>query len=774
VSAVLAPFALPLLALALRATLLLALAFLADRALRRAPAAARHAVWVAAFAGLALLPVLGGALPGVALPVLPGALVVDEANGSTGGVEAAGGLVTASTANETTDGSTGGAEQGAVDTDGAGAAKPAGGATMPAEAENRLAASRGGDSGNRFEAEPQQAAPGTAENALGWLTGRAGSTAAALVALAVGPAGALAVGVAAAGSIALLLYLLLGLLRAAHLRRGARALDSDPRWRALLDEAVAEQSPRRRPGLAASDAIALPILCGLRRPTILLPAAVSAWSEAERRRVLAHEVAHAARRDGLWQVAARAVVALFWWHPLAWRALGRLVLAAELACDDRVLAGGAAGPEYARQLLDLARPEPRRRGRLAAPRPVAVAMARRPDLAVRIRALLDEARPRGPLPRAATVAAGVALVAAAALLAPVRLVAADSGWAVVAPGLAAGGTAAGGAIDSEANGAADFRADADLDVDLDARHDPEPGAAAGSDGAATVRWAAVGERLDRAWIRESVGRQRHRMTPLMRAAFAGDRVEVRRLLEGGADADDAVRGLGSPLILAADAGDAALVDLLLRHGADPDRAETGGERPGDLQRTPLGSAARSGDLATVERLLAAGATVDAAPRGDGTPLMTASRYGYAPLARRLLAAGADPDAAIRGDGTPLIEAARNGHLDVVDLLLEAGAPPDTAVRGDGNPLIVAADEGHREVLVRLLDAGADPDVWVPGDESALYHAIERGDAWMVERLLAAGADVSGRWPEEEGPLELARESGSRRVVEMLRQAGARR
>lgn len=665
----LAALALPLAELAVRATLLFAFGFLADRLLRRAPAAARHALWAATFAGLALLPLLAPVLPGVALPVLPGAFATSGSNGSPG--EAGGGT----------------SEPGRSAAWGGAPPSPAEAARADASAAELSTAGA-----------ERAAADGGPAPVL--------AAAAALVALALGGT------VFAAG------YLLLGILGAWLLVRRARPLDAHPRWRALLDGAVAEQRPRRRPALAASGSVGVPLLCGLLRHTILLPAAADGWSEEERRRVLAHEVAHAARRDGLLQVAARGVAALYWWHPAAGRALSRLVLTAELACDDRVLASGAGGADYARQLLDLAHRAAPARRTAPAPQPVAVAMARRPDLTVRIRALLDEARPRGPLPRTATAIGVAAVLAAAVLVAPVRLVAADEGFTTL-------------------------------------RAEVRPPAA-------------------RRQASERLAAERHRMTPLMRAVLAGDETEVRRLLDSGADPDRGVSSLGTPLILAAAAGDARLVELLLERGADPNHAETGGERPGGLQRTPLGSAARAGDLATVERLLAAGAAVDAAPRGDATPLMTAAHYGHEPLVRRFLAAGADVDARIPGDGTPLIEAARSGHLDIVELLLAAGAPPDTAVRGDGNPLVMAAAEGHREVLDRLLEAGADPNMWVPGDESALYHAIERGDAWMVERLIAAGADVTRRWPEDEGPLALAAQAGNRRVLELLWQAGARR
>ena len=59
------------LSLALKSTLILAVAALAAFALRRASAATRHLVWVAALAGLLLLPVIGALGPGVGAPGSP-------------------------------------------------------------------------------------------------------------------------------------------------------------------------------------------------------------------------------------------------------------------------------------------------------------------------------------------------------------------------------------------------------------------------------------------------------------------------------------------------------------------------------------------------------------------------------------------------------------------------------------------------------------------------------------------------------------------------------
>jgi len=55
------------------------------------------------------------------------------------------------------------------------------------------------------------------------------------------------------------------------------------------------------------------------------------------------------------QLAADALCALFWFNPLMWVATRCLRRDSELACDDAVLGLGVDGPDYATQLLDLAK-----------------------------------------------------------------------------------------------------------------------------------------------------------------------------------------------------------------------------------------------------------------------------------------------------------------------------------------------------------------------------------------------------------------------------------
>jgi beta-lactamase regulating signal transducer with metallopeptidase domain len=54
--------------------------------------------------------------------------------------------------------------------------------------------------------------------------------------------------------------------------------------------------------------------------------------------VLSHELAHLVRHDVAWNLAALAVVALFWWHPVAWWAWSQMQARQEECCDALAIA----------------------------------------------------------------------------------------------------------------------------------------------------------------------------------------------------------------------------------------------------------------------------------------------------------------------------------------------------------------------------------------------------------------------------------------------------
>jgi bla regulator protein blaR1 len=96
-----------------------------------------------------------------------------------------------------------------------------------------------------------------------------------------------------------------------------------------------------------------PMLVGLWRPRIVVPADFEArYTTDEQHLVLAHESAHARRRDVPVNALASLGLCFAWFNPLAYRALAWLRVDQELACDAVVLASrGNARQAYANALL---------------------------------------------------------------------------------------------------------------------------------------------------------------------------------------------------------------------------------------------------------------------------------------------------------------------------------------------------------------------------------------------------------------------------------------
>jgi TonB family protein len=212
--------------------------------------------------------------------------------------------------------------------------------------------------------------------------------------------------------------LLVGAARLRRLTRRAERVHGGE-WGRLLDKALAN---RRVPQVALfiTESRTLLATWGIRRPHILLPCDAHSWTDARRRIVLAHELAHIRRGDWLAQMAADVLRTLFWFNPLAWIASARLRRESEHACDDEVLAEGVPAHEYADHLLDIARTR-----RIPPAWASAMSMARPSTLERRISAMLTHSCDRRRPSRPARFSAVLALFALALPVAAIQLLAQD-------------------------------------------------------------------------------------------------------------------------------------------------------------------------------------------------------------------------------------------------------------------------------------------------------------------------------------------------------------
>jgi beta-lactamase regulating signal transducer with metallopeptidase domain len=107
--------------------------------------------------------------------------------------------------------------------------------------------------------------------------------------------------------------------------------------------------------LRLSPDIRSPLLTGVFRPAILLPADIVDWTTpAERAAIIQHELAHVARRDPLVNLFQTALQVIFFFHPLVRYACRQMSLEREMACDDRVVSLGASAAAYAESILKVA------------------------------------------------------------------------------------------------------------------------------------------------------------------------------------------------------------------------------------------------------------------------------------------------------------------------------------------------------------------------------------------------------------------------------------
>ena len=130
----------------------------------------------------------------------------------------------------------------------------------------------------------------------------------------------------------------------------------------LYQETCREMGLKRAPALRISTAAASPMLAGLLRTQLFLPA--EDYSPQELRFILRHELTHYRRRDLWYKLVLLAAGALHWFNPLAYLLAREAEADLELTCDDLVMAGADAETRraYSETLLAAVR---RQKGRSA-------------------------------------------------------------------------------------------------------------------------------------------------------------------------------------------------------------------------------------------------------------------------------------------------------------------------------------------------------------------------------------------------------------------------
>jgi HEAT repeat protein/beta-lactamase regulating signal transducer with metallopeptidase domain len=351
---------LPLFDSVLKATIVLAAAAAATHALRSASAALRHLIWTLALVSALLMPVLALGLPRWQLPIV----TLTSADGTPAATVADDAVALPLRSNATA------------------SAQPSAPAPVPASAGST---------------ESPRVSFFDRARAIDWPT--------------------VLFTVWALGVLLIVGRVLVGLIAVQWMaHKGQRVLDAP--WMKTAVGLASEVGVSSNITFLRSRRASMPMACGVLRPAVMMPAEADAWPADRLRIVLLHELAHVRRRDCLTHLVAQLACALHWFNPLAWIAARQVRTERERACDDLVLAAGTHGPDYADQLLEIARVM--RADRFPALLGGAsLAMAHRSQLEGRLMAILDPRVPHAALTRlraaAATTICCAAVVPLAAL-----------------------------------------------------------------------------------------------------------------------------------------------------------------------------------------------------------------------------------------------------------------------------------------------------------------------------------------------------------------------
>lgn len=177
-------------------------------------------------------------------------------------------------------------------------------------------------------------------------------------------------------------------------RRQTRPAPTD--WQERLHTLARQIGYARPVVLLESALVRVPMALGFFKPLILLPLGMAnQLSPAEVEAVLAHELAHLARRDWLFNLLQTFVEAVFYFHPAVWWMAATIRAERENCCDDTAVSLTGNRLAYAKtlaRLQELARPTPAHIPALSLSGSASL-LRRRPLLLERIKRILHQPQP---------------------------------------------------------------------------------------------------------------------------------------------------------------------------------------------------------------------------------------------------------------------------------------------------------------------------------------------------------------------------------------------
>ncbi len=167
------------------------------------------------------------------------------------------------------------------------------------------------------------------------------------------------------GVVSLFGRLLFSVCSAQRLRWRATSV-TDSHLIASLQKTAKRMGLRLAPKLATCTRLTAPVVVGMLRPTILVPASLlSGLTMEEVSAILTHEMAHLRRNDLIVNLFQRIAESFLFFHPCVWIVSRQLSHEREQCCDDLVLDSGCERMNYVSALLRMAEVcVPSRAGRL--------------------------------------------------------------------------------------------------------------------------------------------------------------------------------------------------------------------------------------------------------------------------------------------------------------------------------------------------------------------------------------------------------------------------
>ena len=560
----------------------------------------------------------------------------------------------------------------------------------------------------------------------------------------------------------------------------------------ILESAREQMGISKRVDLRLSPATVSPSVCGLLRPTILIPQGLPDEIDPQHlKSILLHELAHIKRAD-LWVNSIQAIVQIIYiYNPLLWVANAIIRKVREQAVDEIVLvAMGDQAEEYPRTLLNISRlafGSPALSLRL-----IGVVESKK-ALIGRIKHITSR-----PFPTNAKLGVGglfAVIILSAALLPMARAEKSAQGNASVITEDKEESTKSLHQAAEQGDLAEVKRLIArGADVNMKDETGKTPLHLAAQEGHADIAGLLIasGANLQAGdeWGRTPMyyaftgittgckdtvmlllNELGSEFPPAHYAAWVGDLDKLKTLLQEGGSLD--VRDDNGRTLLhsAAIGGTTEVAEFLIAEGVDMGATD-------EDKQTALHYAAEGNCKAMAELLILKGAAVNARDEGSTLPLHLTARHSGTDVAKLLIVGGAEVNARDDSGDTPLHWAAWRNHKELAVLLLANDADVNVKDRAGYTPLRYAEEKGYTEIVELLKKHGAKDDAPAAPEEpkpaKSLHQAAEQGDLAEVKRLIAEGADVNAKDEEGETPLHWATsEEGHVDIVKTLLEHGAK-